>query len=352
MAFLDRKGVFMPKALGIDLGSSSILIFERKKGIVLREPSVLAVERENGRIIAIGREAEQMLGRTPGSISALKPIKGGVISDYEMCREMLCVYMKKICAHRLTKPEVIFAVPASITQLEERALLDAGAAAGARRVFLVETALAAAIGAGLDFSRPEGRAILDIGGGSSDIAVLSLGGIVESASTRIGGESFDEALIRYLRKNRGILIGKRIAEEIKVQIGCILPRPEEKKIRIQGRDLNGSFIGDCEITSNETCLAFEEVGGRIIENIHSVLEKTPPELLVDINRDGITLAGGGSLLWGLDEYIHRYTGIKVHIADDCVSCVAFGLGKLAESLRSMAPGAIHLERKKLLLHLS
>lgn len=342
----------MPRALGIDLGSSSIRIYDRKKGIILREPSVLAVERESGRIIEIGRQAELMLGRTPESISALKPVKGGVISDYEMCREMLGVYMKKICAHRLTKPEVIFAVPASITQLEERALLDAGSAAGARRVFLVEAALAAAIGAGIDFSRPQGRAVLDIGGGSSDFAVLSLGGIVESGSTKTGGESFDEALIRYLRKNRGVLIGGRMAEEIKIKIGCILPRPEEKKMQIQGRDLHGSFLGNCEIASNETALAFDEVGTRIIETIHSVLEKTPPELLADIHQDGITLTGGGSLLWGLDEYIHRHTGLKARIADDCISCTAFGLGKLANNLRGMQPGAIHLERKKLLLHLS
>ena len=351
MAFLDRKGVFMARAIGIDLGSSTIQIFEKRKGIILREPSVLAVDRKSGKIIAMGTQAEQMLGRTPGSISALKPIKGGVISDYAMRREMLAAYLKKICAHRLTKPEVVFAVPASITQLEERALLDAGSASGARRVFLVESVLAAAIGAGIDFSRPEGRAVLDIGGGSCDLGILSLGGIVESSSIKIGGDNFDEAIIRHVRKNRGVLIGRRIAEEIKIQIGCMLPRPEDKKISVQGRDLNGSFVGDCEITSCETCLAFEEIGSRIIENIHTVLEKTPPELLSDVSRSGITLTGGGSLLWGLDEYIHRHTGIHVHIADDCISCVAFGLGKLSETLHSMQPGAIHLERKKLLLHL-
>ncbi len=336
----------MSGAVGIDLGSSTTVIFEKKKRIILRQPSVIAAERESGEILAFGKEAEKMLGRTPDNICALMPIRSGVVSDFEMCVRLLREYMKPICAHRLTRPDVIFSVPSSISLLEERALIDAAVSAGAKRVFLTESVFAAAIGAGVDFSKPEGRAVLDIGGGTCDIGVLSLGSVVESLSIKIAGESFDNDIIRYVRKNRNILLGSKTAEEIKIKIGALTPRPQPCEMKVRGKSLSGNFIGECTINSEETLAVLKESADRIIEGIHSVFEKIPPELMADISASGITLTGGGSLLWGLDSYIENQTGIKVRLSDDSAACAACGLGKLAANLSKLSDGSINLERKK------
>lgn len=321
----------MSRTLGVDLGTSTILVYAPRKGIAIREPSVIAVEREGGKILALGAQAEAMLGRTPDGITAAQPVRAGAVADYALYAAMLSGFVQKLCRHRLTKPDLLLAVPASITKLEEHAVLEAAAQAGARRVQLVESVLAAAVGAQVDFSRPEGKMVVDIGGGTTDIGVLSLGAVVVRESVRVGGESFDEALARYVRAQKKLLIGAKLASDAKIQVGCICPRPEEKSIRLRGRDLGGSAVGECELRSGQCIRPFAEPGGRIAEGIAAVLEKTPPELAADISKNGIVLTGGGSLLWGMDEFILRATGIRARLADDPASCVALGLGKLAET---------------------
>lgn len=324
----------MANALGIDFGSSMIRISHPKKGIVVREPSVIAVERASGQVLALGAQAEKMLGRTPDSMEALYPVRAGAVSDYESYVRMLSAYVKKLCAHALRKPVLIFSVPAFLTQLQEHAILDAASQVGAKRACLAENVLAAAIGAGVDFSRPEGRMVVDIGGGRCDIGVLSLGTVVVSQSVPVGGASFDEALVRFMRSQKKLLIGMRMAEQIKLQVGGLRPRPEERSMSVQGRDLSGNFLGSCEITGAQCVRAFAEPGGRIVEGIRAVLERTPPELAADIAKTGVTLTGGASLLWGMDEFVSRGTGIKARLADDCAACTALGLKALAQGGRT------------------
>jgi rod shape-determining protein MreB len=338
------------KDIGIDLGTASILIYIKGKGIVLREPSVVALDKNTGKLLTVGEEAQRMLGRTPGNIVAIRPLREGVISDYDMTERMLKELLRKVTSFRLFKPRVVICVPSGITEVEERAVVDAGIQAGARQVFLIEEPVAAAIGAGIDITQPDGHMVVDIGGGTSDIAVISLSGIVESSSIKIAGDQFNEAIIKYIRRKHNVLIGERTAEDLKISIGCVFPRPEEQTVDIKGRCLMTGLPRVFQVNSSEMIEAFEEVSERILEAIHSVLERTPPELVADISTNGIVLTGGGSLVWGFDKLIEARTGIETHVADDAVSCVAYGTGKALESLSSMQEGTMNLSRRRQMSH--
>lgn len=318
--------------IGIDLGTASVLVYVKDKGIVIREPSVVAIDKNNGRVVKVGLEAQEMIGRTPGNIVAIKPLKDGVISDYESTEKMLKYFIGKVNTSKLFKPRVIVCVPSGVTEVEQRAVVDATMHAGARSVHIIEEPIAAAIGAGIDIGKPYGSMIVDIGGGTTDIAVISLGGIVTSESIKIAGDKFDEALIKYLRKKYSIAIGDRTAEEIKKQVGSVYFRDETVSCTVKGRSLTTGLPQTITITSEETFEAFEEPVSRICEAIHSVMENTPPELIGDISTRGITLTGGGSLIYGLDKLLQRETGIKVEVAPDAVSCVAIGTGQSLEHI--------------------
>ena len=334
------------KDIGIDLGTASILAFVKGKGVVLREPSVVAIDKNTGKLLKVGTDAQQMLGRTPGNIVAIRPLREGVISDYDMTERMLREFIRKISSFRLFKPRVIICVPSGITEVEERAVVDAGLQAGCRRVYLIEEPVAAAIGAGIDITKPDGHMVVDIGGGTADIAVISLGGVVESASIKTAGDKFDEAVIKYIRRKHNVLVGERTAEELKMRIGCVFPPEEEKSMEIKGRSLMTGLPQVFTVTSSEMIEAFEEPSARILEAIHGVLERTPPELVADISNNGIIMTGGGSLIQGFDKLIESRTGIETHVADDAISCVAYGTGKSLESLDSMQDGTINLSRRK------
>ncbi len=313
--------------IGIDLGTASVLVYVKDKGIVIREPSVVAIDKNNGRVMKVGIEAQEMIGRTPGSIVAIKPLKDGVISDYESTEKMLKYFIGKVNMSKLFKPRVIVCVPSGVTEVEQRAVIDATMHAGARSVHIIEEPIAAAIGAGIDIAKPYGSMIVDIGGGTTDIAVISLGGIVTSESIKVAGDKFDEALIKYLRKKYNIAIGDRTAEEIKKQVGSVYFRDETISCTVKGRSLVSGLPQTITISSEETFEAFEEPVSRICEAIHTVMENTPPELIGDISTRGITLTGGGSLIYGLDKLLQRETGIKVEVAADAISCVAIGTGQ-------------------------
>ncbi len=336
----------MAKDIGIDLGTASILVFVEGKGVVLREPSVVAVDKNSGRLLKVGAEAQAMLGRTPGNIVAIRPLREGVISDYDMTERMLREFIHKVASFRIFKPRVVICVPSGLTEVEERAVIDAGIQAGARRVYLIEEPLAAAIGAGIDITKADGHMIVDIGGGTTDIAVISLSGIVESTSIKIAGDQFDEAIVKYIRRKHNVLIGERTAEKLKIDIGCVFPREEEQSVEINGRCLMTGLPRTFTVTSSEMIEAFEEVSTRILEAIHSVLERTPPELVADISNNGIVMTGGGSLVWGFDKLIESHTGIATHVAEDAISCVAYGTGKSLEWIADMQDGTMNISRQK------
>ncbi|MDD4716006.1 MAG: rod shape-determining protein MreB [Oscillospiraceae bacterium] len=332
--------------IGIDLGTASILVYVKGKGIVLQEPSVVALDKNTGKLLKVGTDAQKMLGRTPGNIVAIRPLQEGVISDYDMTERMLKEFIRKAVNFRFVKPRVVICVPSGITEVEERAVIDAGVQAGARRVYLIEEPVAAAIGSGIDITQPDGHMIVDIGGGTSDIAVISLSGIVESSSIKIAGDQFDEAIIKYIRRKHNVLIGERTAEELKMTIGCVFPRPEEQVVEVKGRCLMTGLPRIFPVSSNEMIEALEEVSERILETIHGVLERTPPELVADISTNGIVMTGGGSLLWGFDKLVESRTGIETHVADDAISCVAYGTGKSLEWISDMQDGTMNLSRRR------
>jgi len=316
--------------IGIDLGTASVLVYVKGKGIVLNEPSVVALDRTTNKVTKVGEEAQRMLGRTPGNIVAIRPLRDGVISDYEITEKMLKHFLKKVCGKRIFKPRVVVCVPSGVTEVEERAVIDAAEQAGASKAKLIEEPIAAAIGAGVDISKPYGTMIVDIGGGTTDVAVISLGGIVVSNSIKVAGDKFDEAIVRYVRKKHNIMIGERTAEILKTQIGCVYPRPEVLSMEIRGRSLLSGLPETVVITSTELMEALAETVGYIVEATHNVLERTPPELVGDISDRGIILTGGGSLIYGLDQLLSKELGINVRIADDPISCVAIGTGKALE----------------------
>ena len=338
--------LFFSRDLGIDLGTSNVLIYAAGRGIVLREPSVIALDKNSGKVLQVGAAARSMLGRTPGNVVAVHPLQDGVISDYELTARMLTEMLRRVLRHAIVKPRMIVTVPSGITEVEERAVIDAGIQAGARKVYLIEEPVAAAIGAGIDISLPDGHMIVDIGGGTTDVAVISLSGVVESASIKIAGDQFNEAVIKYIRRKHNVLIGERTAEELKMSIGCVYPREEEQTMEIKGRDLMTGLPRAFTVSSSEMIEAFEEPTMRILEAVHSVLERTPPELVADISNNGIVMTGGGSLIWGIDRLIEQHTGIETHVADDAISCVAFGTGKSLEDVESMQDGTMNLSRRK------
>ena len=319
--------------IGIDLGTASILVYVKGKGVVLKEPSVVAFDRDTNRIKAIGEEARLMLGRTPGNIVAVRPLRQGVISDYTVTEKMLKYFIQKaVGKQRFRKPLISICVPSQVTEVERKAVEDAAFQAGARDVKIIEEPIAAAIGAGIDIARPCGNMIVDIGGGTSDIAVISLGGTVVSASIKIAGEDFDDAIVRYMRKKHNLLIGERTAEDIKIRIGSAYPRPESVTVDVRGRNLVTGLPKTITVTSEETEEALKDTTSQIVEAVHSVLEKTPPELAADIADRGIVLTGGGSLLYGLEELIESKTGITTMTAEDPMTAVAIGTGRYVEFL--------------------
>ena len=348
-SFLDifkRNFSLFSSDIGIDLGTATVLVYVKGKGIVLNEPSVVAVNKVTGKLVAVGTEAQETLGRTPDNIIAIRPLREGVISDYEMTELMIKEFIRKVQGFRLFKPNVVICVPSIITEVEERAVIDAGTQAGAKRVFLIEEPVAAAIGAGLDISRPNGNLVVDIGGGTTDIAVISLGGIVESTSIKIAGDKFDEAIIKYVRRKHNALIGERTAEQVKKTIGCVYPRTEEEIMEVKGRCLMTGLPRTITLNSDEMVEALAEPTETILETVHMVLERTPPELVADISENGIVMSGGGSLLYGIDRLVTERTGIEAHVADDALSCTAYGAGRMLSRLDSMTDGMQNFARQR------
>lgn len=321
--------------IGIDLGTSTILIYVKGRGIVAKEPAVVAVDKDTNRLLQVGREAQRMLGRTPGNIVAVKPLKEGVISDYSITERMLRYFLQRVTKRSfpesLFKPRVVICVPSNVTEVEERAVIDAGMQAGARKVHLIAEPLAAALGVGIDVNEACGNLVVDIGGGTSDIAVISLGGIVTSRSIKVAGDNFDDAIIRYIRKKYNILIGERTAEELKIKIGCVRKRDKLLAMDIRGRSLVSGLPKTIQITSDEVYDALMEPAMTIVEEIRSILEETPPELIGDISSRGIMLTGGGALVYGMERLIQSEVGIKTYLADEPESCVAYGTGKALEN---------------------
>lgn len=316
--------------IGIDLGTATVLVYVKGKGVVLKEPSVVAIDTNTGKVLKVGVEAQNMIGRTPGNIVAIRPLKDGVISDYDTTEKMIRYFLRKVCKNSLCKPRVMVCVPSQVTEVEERAVIDAATQAGARKTCIIEEPIAAAIGAGLDIAKPYGNMIVDIGGGTADVAVISLGEIVVSNSIKVAGDKFDDAVTKYIRKKYNMMIGDRTAEELKIEIGCVYPRPEPLTMDIKGRCLVTGLPKVVTVSSEEMLEALEECATQIVEAVHLVLEKTPPELVGDISTSGILLTGGGSLIYGLDKLISRETGLDVFVAEDAVFCVAKGTGMSLE----------------------
>ena len=326
---------FFGQDIGIDLGTATVIAYIKGKGIVLREPSVVAVDNNTGDVLAVGQEARRMLGRTPGNIIATRPLKDGVISDYTVTEKMLKYFINKIGGKSIFAPRIMICIPSQVTEVEKKAVIDAASQAGARKVYLIEEPIAAAIGAGIDISKPCGNMIVDIGGGTTDIAVISLGGSVVSTSIKVAGDKFDEAVVKYIKKKHNVIIGDRTAEELKVNIGCVYPKIQDVEMDIRGRDLGTGLPKTLTISSSEMMEALIEPAMMIVDAVHSVLEKTPPELAADISDKGIYMTGGGSLLDGLDKLLKEKTGINVMIAQDTVSCVALVTGKALDNLDSL-----------------
>lgn len=313
--------------VGIDLGTASILVYVKGKGIVLQEPSVVAIDQHTNKFLAVGEEARKMLGRTPGNIIAIRPLRDGVISDYNVTERMLKYFIQKALGRMIFKPRLIICVPSGVTEVEKRAVIEASNEAGALKTYLIEEPIAAAIGAGLDITEPDGNMIVDIGGGTTDVAVISLGGIVVSRSIKVAGDDCDEAITRYIRKKFNMMIGERSSEALKVNVGCAFPYEEEKFMEIKGRNLLTGLPMTVEVSSTDMLEALREPVQEIVEAVHEVLERTPPELAADISNRGIIMTGGGALLYGLDKLIEQTTGITTKVADNPVECVAIGTGK-------------------------
>lgn len=327
-------GLFgMSSDMGIDLGTASVLVYIKGKGVALQEPSVVAIDKTNNRILAVGQEAKNMIGRTPGNIVAKRPLRDGVISDYDITERMLKDFIRKAYGSRgWGKPRLVVCIPCEATEVERRAVRDAALSAGASKVYLIEEPIAAAIGAGLDISKPSGAMVIDIGGGTTDIAVISLGGMVVRSSLNVAGDKFDEAIIRYIRKQHNIMIGERTAEDLKMNIGCAYKKDADTSMEVKGRDLLSGLPKNVLVNSEELREALKDPVEEIAECVHSVLERTPPELAADISEKGIVMTGGGSLLDGIDRYLNEKTKVPVVVADDPVSCVALGTGKALEEL--------------------
>ncbi len=318
--------------IAIDLGTATVLAYIKGKGIVLREPSVVAINNQTDEILAVGNEARRMLGRTPGNIVAIRPLREGVISDYTVTEKMLKYFIQKIGGKFIFAPRIMICIPSKVTEVERKAVIDAATNAGARRVFLIEEPIAAAIGAGIDISKPDGNLIVDIGGGTTDIAVISMGGSVVSSSIKVAGDKFDEYIVKFMKRKHNIMIGDRTAEEMKINIGCVYPKFQESQMEVTGRDLLTGLPTTITIYASEMMEALEEPAMMIVDSVHNVLEKTPPELAADIADKGIYMTGGGSLVDGLDKILEDRLGVPVMVAEDAVSCVAIGTGKALENM--------------------
>jgi rod shape-determining protein MreB len=314
--------------IGIDLGTANVLVYVKGRGVVIQEPSVVAVSDDN-HIVAVGEEAREMIGRTPGNITAIRPMKDGVIADYVITEAMLRYFIKK-AGRSMTRPDVMISVPSGVTSVEKRAVRDAALKAGAREAYLIEEPLAAAIGANVPISGPSGNMIIDIGGGTSEIAVIALGGIVVSASLRVGGNRFDEAIANYIRKKYNLMVGERTAEDVKIQIGAALPLERELQMDVRGRDLIAGLPRTIPLTSSEVIEALEQPLQQIVASVRMVLEQTPPELSSDIIDKGMVMSGGGALLRNIDKLLTQVTGVPCHVAEDPLNCVALGTGRALE----------------------
>lgn len=332
--------------LAIDVGTSTTLIYALGKGVVLREPTVVAVDKHTGQLLKVGQEAQKMLGRTPANIVAIHPIRSGVISDYDMTVAMLSEFVKKVTSFSLFKPRMLISVPGNISGVEERAIIDATVEAGARKVYLTESSLATTIGAGVDISKPDGHLVIDIGQGKTDISVVSLNGVVENRSIKVAGNAFDESIVRYIRNKHNVVIGMRSAEELKHSIGGIIRRDGADMEEVKGRCLATGMPKTVQITSAELAEVMAEPTKKILEALHVVLERTPPELVGDIAANGIIMSGGGSMLYGLDKLIARDTGIPAIVVDDALSCTVYGAGKMLSNLDNMEDGMINIARKR------
>ena len=318
--------------IGIDLGTANVLVYVKGKGIVLREPSVVAIDRDTNSVLAIGEEARRMIGRTPGNIVAIRPLREGVIADYDITESMLRYFIEKVVGRRFVfRPRIMICIPSGVTMVEQRAVQEAAEQAGARHTQLIEEPLAAALGAGLDIAEPRGSMVVDIGGGTTDIAVISLGGIVTSESLRIAGDRFDEDIIAYVRREFNLMIGERTAEDIKLKVGAAFAAARSEKLDIRGRDMVSGLPKTVAITTAQAAQALQISVTRIVDCVKKVLEDTPPELSADIMNSGIVMTGGGAMLYGLDELIRRETDIPTALADDPLSCVALGCGKALDT---------------------
>jgi len=341
---------FLSQDLGIDLGTANVLVYVDGKGVVIREPSVVAVDKTSGKILQVGAAARNMLGRTPGNVVAMHPLKDGVISDHEMTVKMLQTLFRSISSSSLLapKPRVVISVPSGITEVEERTVINAAAEAGARRVYLIEEPLAAALGAGLDIKNPTGHMVVDVGAGTTDIAVLSMNGVASSSSLKVAGDAFDEAIARHVRRKHGVIIGKTTAEDIKIQIGSVYPRNEDPTMVVKGRDSKNGVPRELMLASSEICEVLMRMGRQIADEVLSVMEDTSPELVGDIAQTGITLTGGGSQIYGMDMLLTERTGVRCTLADDAPSCVVYGCGKSLAWINQMTEGPINVARKRLL----
>lgn len=333
----------MDRSLGIDLGTVSVLIYQKGKGIVLQEPSVVSILRDSGKVLAVGEEAKNMLGKTPGNIIAIQPMKSGVIADYEITEKMLSYFIRKVCGDsKVFRPQVVICVPSGGTEVEKRAVLEATMQAGARKAYLIEEPIAAAIGAGLDISEPYGNMIVNVGGGTSDIAVISLGGIVVSESLRVAGNNFDEDIIKYIKEKYSLMIGEKSAETLKIEIGTAMELKEELFTEIRGRDLVSGLPKSISVGSNEILEAISNSLKTIIEGIKIVMEKVPPELASDIADKGIIITGGGGLLRNFDQLLSKITGVPAYLAEKPISCVALGAGKVLDNIHVLKSGLISM----------
>ena len=334
--------MFKSMDIGIDLGTANILVYVKGKGVVLKEPSVVAIDKVRNKVLAVGDDAREMLGRAPGSIVAIRPLKEGVIANYTVTQKLLSYVIDKVAGKSVFfKPRVMTCVPIGITSVEKRAVMEATTQGGASKTYLIEEPLAAALGAGIDISVPRGNMVVDIGGGTTDIAVLSLGGIVVSSSIRIGGDHFDEAIVRHVKKVYNVLIGERTAEEIKMQVATVSRDGRQETISVRGRDMVTGLPTTFSVTSEDCRVALDDSVSSLIATVRGVLEKCPPELAADIVDNGIYLTGGGALLDGLAEVMSKETGITTHIADDPLECVALGTGKALENLDKLHPGTVY-----------
>ena len=341
---------FFSNDMGIDLGTSNVLINVDDKGLVVREPSVVAVDKNTGKLLQVGSAARNMLGRTPGNVVAMHPLKDGVVSDHEMTVKMLQILFGSATKASLftPKPRVVISVPSGVTEVEERTVINAAIEAGARRVYLIEEPLAAALGAGLDISGPNGHMVVDIGGGTTDIAVLTMNSVAVSSSLKIAGNAFDDAIVRYIRRKYGIVIGMTTAEDIKIQIGCVYPRQEDVSMVVRGRDAKTGMPREFSVTSTEIFEVLIRVAKPIGDEVMSVLEDTSPELVGDLATNGIVLTGGGSQLAGMEQMLTERTGIQCRLADNPDSCVAYGCGKSLSWINRMNEGPINIARKRIM----